>query len=207
MLSISSIDFAYTSPYALVLTQWSAEFPGGVSVVSGDDGCGKTTLLKLLAGELTPQAGQVQRLGQPWHPATDSADVFWVHPDTTRYNTLTPLGYFAQMALRYPHWSTRVQTDVAQALGLQTHVHKTLHMLSAGSRRKVWITAALACGAPLALLDQPLAALDARSIGVLLDLLDDCSAHSTRQWILADHTVAPGLKPDHVVELRRLDGG
>lgn len=38
MLSISSIDFAYASPHTPVLRQWSAEFPGGVSVVSGDDG-------------------------------------------------------------------------------------------------------------------------------------------------------------------------
>jgi ABC-type multidrug transport system ATPase subunit len=203
MLSISKIDFAYMAPHTPVLRQWSAEFPGGVSVVSGDDGCGKTTLLKLLAGALTPQAGHLQRLGQPWRPVADSADVFWVHPRTTRYDALTPLACFAHMARRFPHWDTGVQTDVAQALGLQAHAHKTLHMLSAGSRRKVWITAALACGAPLALLDEPLAALDASSIRVLLDILDDCRAHPSRQWILADHTVAPGLRPDLVVELVR----
>ena len=66
-------------------------------------------------------------------------------------------------------------------------------MLSTGSKRKVWLAAACASGAPLTLLDEPFAALDKTSIRCLLGVLGDAAAQPQRAWVLADYVAPPGV--------------
>jgi energy-coupling factor transporter ATP-binding protein EcfA2 len=74
-------------------------------------------------------------------------------------------------------------------------------MLSTGSRRKVWLAAAFACGAPLTLLDEPFAALDQPSIRFVLSLLQAATTDPLRAWVLADYQAPPGLALACVLEL------
>ena len=66
-------------------------------------------------------------------------------------------------------------------------------MLSTGSRRKVWLAAAFASGAALTLLDQPFAALDKVSMGVITELLQEAAGHPERAWVVADYVAPPGV--------------
>ena len=66
-------------------------------------------------------------------------------------------------------------------------------MLSTGSRRKVWLAAAFASGAGLTLLDQPFAALDKASMGVINELLQKAAGHPERAWVVADYVAPPGV--------------
>ena len=67
-------------------------------------------------------------------------------------------------------------------------------MLSAGSRRKALLAAALASGAALTLLDLPFAALDGAASRVLREVLQDCAEHPTRAFVLADYSVPAGVE-------------
>jgi len=60
-----------------------------------------------------------------------------------------------------------------------------MYMLSTGSKRKVWLAAALASGRPLALLDEPEGALDARSIGCLWKAVQSRTARKGRALLIA----------------------
>jgi ABC-type multidrug transport system ATPase subunit len=60
-------------------------------------------------------------------------------------------------------------------------------MLSAGSRRKVMVVAALASGAIVTLLDQPFAALDLGSVRIIQEFLQEAAEHPSRAWIVADY--------------------
>ena len=82
--------------------------------------------------------------------------------------------------------------DLVEGFALGPHVHKPLYMLSTGSRRKVWLTAALAAGTALTLLDEPFAALDMPSVRFLREALNDASRHASRAWVLADHEAPKG---------------
>ena len=76
---------------------------------------------------------------------------------------------------------------------LGPHLTKPGTMLSAGTRRKVWLAGAFASGAAVTLLDEPFAALDKASIGFVLELLDDAAASSTRAWVVADYEAPRGV--------------
>jgi ABC-type cobalamin/Fe3+-siderophores transport system ATPase subunit len=76
-------------------------------------------------------------------------------------------------------------------------------MLSAGSKRKLWLAAAFACAAPVTLIDEPFAALDRPSSLIILELLEDCVQHPRRHWIVADYSLPKGLNPDQRIELNR----
>ena len=76
-----------------------------------------------------------------------------------------------------------------------------MYMLSAGSRRKVWLSAAFASGAPLVLIDQPFAALDAPSIRLLREVLQEFDGQSRRTCVLADYEAPMGVRVSACIHL------
>jgi ABC-type multidrug transport system ATPase subunit len=170
----------------------SAAWSAGVHGVCGDEACGKTTLLRLLAGEVQPTAGQVSR---------PEGGVFWVDLQGAEHDDATVPACWDALRAQHPRWSTDLLQDLAEALDLTQHLDKRLHMLSAGSRRKVMVAAALASGATVTLLDQPFAALDWRSIRVIQGFLQEAAEHTSRAWIVADHHMPDGVRWASVLNL------
>lgn len=155
----------------------------GLVAVSGEEGTGKTRLLRWLAGESDAQLGQIPR-----------PDGLWLDLSLPGQDELTPREVWNTLRQRCPRWDPALHEDLAQAFRLQPHLGKKLSMLSTGSRRKVALVALLAAGATVTCLDQPFAALDAASACVLRDFLADAADHATRTWVVADYEVDPRLR-------------
>jgi ABC-type multidrug transport system ATPase subunit len=174
----------------------SVAIPPGVSLVRGGEGRGKTTLLRLLAGALAAPGGQFQLRGVDLNaqPQVYRQQVFWADPSSQVHDQHSTMTYFGTLPGRYPAFDLQAAGELAEDLGLSPHLDKPLYMLSTGSRRKVWLTAALASGAAVTLLDEPFAALDRRSVNEVLDLLASAAGHGTRAWVVADY-VAPAEVP------------
>lgn len=168
--------------------QWSA----GVSWVCGDEGCGKTTLLRMLAGDVPPTSGAV---------SMPTGDVFWANLQDAVHDQTSVTECWTTLRQRYPNWHEDLQRDLTNALGMTPHLDKRLNMLSAGSRRKVTLIAALASGATVTLLDQPFAALDTVSVQLVLDFLHEASDHTQRAWIVADYEVPHDFRLADVLNL------
>ena len=162
----------------------SFSWPAGVSWICGDEGTGKTTLLRLLAGDVQPEAGQV---------VAPEGNVFWVDLQDAAHDSTTVQACWDALRRRWPNWNESLLQDLAQELDMQQHADKRLNMLSAGSRRKVMVLAALASGADVTLLDQPFTALDLASIRILHEFLHEAAEHPTRAWIVADYEVPSDL--------------
>ena len=156
----------------------SYTWPAGVSWICGDEGKGKTTLLRLLAGDVQPTAGTITR------PA---GGVFWVDLQGPEHDATTVHTCWENLRASHPRWNEALLQDLAEALDMTRHRDKQLHMLSAGSRRKVMVIAALASGATVTLLDQPFVALDFASIGIIKAFLQDAAEHPSRAWVVADY--------------------
>jgi iron complex transport system ATP-binding protein len=174
-----------------------------MTVLLGPNGSGKTTMIRALAGVISPNSGSVhldatplsslsrsaaarQCAYLPQHTATDFA---------IRVEDAVALG-------RYPHlgsWGAMKKQDyevVAWALervGATALRHRTVPTLSGGERQRVFIARALAQEAPILLLDEPMAALD---IGRQLELMKIlASLHAEGRTILAAlHDLRPALE-------------
>ncbi|WP_236748520.1 ABC transporter ATP-binding protein [Acidovorax carolinensis] len=136
-LQVHGLSFGY--PQCAVLDNFHATLSAGLTLVRGDESCGKTTLLRLLAGELAPQAGRLVLAGLDARTDPDAyrARVFWADPRSDALNDLTPRGWFTGLSQQHGAWdAAALQAHLAGFL-LQTHLDKPLHALSAGSRRKV----------------------------------------------------------------------
>lgn len=175
----------------LLFTDWCAEIPAGVTLIQGGEGRGKTTLLRLLCGELQPQSGTLQCDGP----------VFRTDPRSEAFETVTPLVFFDSMTARYPQFEMGMAHELADELRLTPHLEKSFYMLSAGTKRKVWLAAAFASGAAVTLLDEPFAALDKASIDCVTALLQEASEHVTRAWVVADYAPPHGVSLAQTIDL------
>lgn len=194
-LHIADLHFAY-QPGAVVFNAWSAQLAPGLTVVCGDESTGKTTLLRLLAGELTGR-GQITLGDAPLRPA----DVFWQDPRAAPDGTVAS-DYLRAQAQRWPAWDDTAAQAHIDGLALREHIHKPFFALSNGGRRKVWLTAALASGAPLTLMDEIFAALDTPSIRYLSTALQQTATAAPGRWLLAAHWDAlPGVAHGQVLQL------
>lgn len=156
----------------------------GLTLVCGGDGRGKTSLLRLLVGQIQPSAGQVVRLGGAVH-FSQPADAAW--------DAVVATDWLATQQAQAPAWSASMASKLVRALDLEPHLHKPCYMLSTGSRRKLGVVAAAASGAEVTLLDTPYAALDGRSRQVVDALLREAAVVRERAWVVADFAVPPGL--------------
>jgi len=182
--------------------------PGrGVTALFGPSGCGKTTVLRALAG-LTRAAGRVALGDEVWQ---DDAVGRFV-PTHQR-----PLGYVIQEAALFPHLDVRrnlaygrarangagrqVDLDhVVAMLGIEPLMARRTDTLSGGERQRVAIARALATRPRLLLMDEPLAALDARRKAEVLPYLDRLQADLDIPVVYVSHAVDEVARlADHLV--------
>ncbi len=203
MLSIESLWFRYPNPQVEILANWSGEILPGVTLVQGGDGRGKSTLLRLLAGALPADSGQLRLNGISLKekPNAYRQQLFWMEPRADTFDQLTPSQFFKTVSDRYPGFDAGLIAPLVEGLGLEPHRGKQLFMLSTGSKRKVWLTAAFASGAAVLLLDEPFAALDAPSIAFVKEQLQGISAHAGRAAVIADYAAPGGVPLAGVINL------
>lgn len=203
MLTIEGLSFHYPKPKVELFDKLSITVAPGVTLVQGGDGRGKSTLLRLMAGVLTADAGELQLSGVSLkeQPEAYRRQLFWMEPRSTNFDELTPSQYFETVRGRYPGFETKLIAPLVEGLGLEPHMGKQLFMLSTGSKRKVWLAAGFASGAALLLLDEPFAALDAPSIAFVKERLQDISSHPSRAAVIADYAAPGGVQLASVIDL------
>jgi len=150
----------------LVFAGLSFRLPaGGAVVLTGSNGSGKTSLLRIVAGLLTPAAGRLAWGEQPLSSdvAAHRARLHYVgHRDAIK-SALTPRETLAfSVALRgFPALRAAPAIDRAlAAFALDRTADWPNRWLSAGQRRRLALARLLAAPAPLWLLDEPISTLD-----------------------------------------------
>jgi len=174
----------------------SADIAPGITWVGGDEGTGKTTLLRLLAGTCVPHRGRLVVPGP-------SPRVAWVDPALPQDDRLTVREALAQGLEPFGSGDAALLARLGVELDLQPHLDKALYMLSTGSRRKVGLAITLASGADVLLFDQPFMALDRPSEHALTAYWSDLTASTPRAVVVADYLPPPGAELSGQIDLDR----
>jgi manganese/zinc/iron transport system ATP- binding protein len=162
-----------------VLWDVDATFPvGALSAIVGPNGAGKSTLLRAALGLLPADAGQSLIGGRPARTALDRVAyvpqreaIDWDFPITVR--EVVEMGRYAAAGWfrRVPRSQREIVDECLERVGMGPFADRQIGDLSGGQRQRVFIARALAQRAPLMLLDEPFAGIDARTEASLLDLL------------------------------------
>ena len=185
ILCLQALNFAHDGEPALV-RDWSATLRAGVTLLHGDTGSGKSTLLRLMAGVL-PARGRLTLVGVRLDEdaAAYRRKLFFCDPATAAFDQRTARETTALLGAGDARFSADRWQDLVEGFALAPHLDKPVYMLSTGSRRKLWLAAALASGRALVLLDEPTGGLDAASIGCLWSALARFAGQAERAIVVA----------------------
>jgi iron complex transport system ATP-binding protein len=180
-LSGSDLTLAYDS--RVIASTLDVSIPdGSFTVIVGPNACGKSTLLRALAGLLQPKRGAVVLDGASIssYRAKEVARRLGLLPQTaTAPEGISVADLVARG--RYPHqrllrqWTPEDENQVAAAMeatGVTALADRAVDELSGGQRQRVWMAMALAQQTNILLLDEPTTFLD---IAYQIDLLDMCA--------------------------------
>ncbi|WP_374571622.1 ABC-F family ATP-binding cassette domain-containing protein [Phenylobacterium sp.] len=137
--------------------------------IVGPNGAGKTTLVRLLLGELEPDAGEV-KLGVNLEIAYIDQTRADLKPDMTLKDVLTPLGGDQVLVRGQPK---HVAAYAKEFLFTDAQIRQPVRSLSGGERNRLLLARALATPANLMVLDEPTNDLDMDTLDLLEDLLAD----------------------------------
>jgi sodium transport system ATP-binding protein len=139
--------------------------PGEVLGLLGPNGAGKTTILRMLAGILTPSAGQVLLDGRDVHahPLEARRRIGFLSGDTQLYQRLTPLEvlrFFGQLFEIEPRRLSARIDQLQEELDLKAFATRSCGTLSSGQKQRVNIARAFLHEPDILILDEPTNALD-----------------------------------------------
>ena len=134
----------------------------------GPNGAGKTTTLRMVAGLLQPDAGDISVFGTELSrdPLAAKRKVAWVSDEPMIYDKLTPLEYLEFVSGLWnvePELAEQRSLELINWLGLEPHAMERCGGFSKGMRQKVALAGALVHEPQLIILDEPLTGLDAGS--------------------------------------------
>ncbi len=172
-------------------TQWPLT---GVTALFGRSGCGKTTLLRIIAGLEKVQAGEVSFAGIDWQTARqflaiEKRRLGLVFQEASLLPHLSVTGNLLFGYQRTPEKLRRLQPDVViKMLGLESFLERRVDQLSGGQAQRVALGRALLTSPQLLLLDEPLAALDTQTKREIMPFLSRLASESNIPIVLITHS-------------------
>lgn len=151
----------------------------GVTALFGHSGCGKTTVLRAIAGLTRAKNGYIKLADSIWQ---DEKCFVPPHERAIGY-VFQEASLFAHMSVKknlqfgwskVPSYQQRVQFDeVVELLGIKALLNRAVHKLSGGERQRIAIARALLTSPQLLLMDEPLSALDHSAKQAILPYLEN----------------------------------
>ena len=210
MIEVDRVSFGYDTGRQ-ILSNLSLTFRRGqVTALLGGSGCGKTTLLRLIGGSASPDAGEVRFDGQ----RVDASDKARMYALRRRLGMLfqfgalfTDLTVFDNVA-----FPLREHTDLPEvlirdivlmklnAVGLRGAAPLRISEVSGGMARRIALARAIALDPELIMYDEPFAGLDLISMGVAAKLIRTLNDVTGATSLVVSHDVPECMAiSDHVV--------
>jgi nitrate/nitrite transport system ATP-binding protein len=181
-----------TAPAPVFQDVWFTVRPGEFVCLVGHSGCGKTTILNILAGLDTASAGGILiEEKEIAGPGLDRAVIFQSHALLPWFTVLGNVAFAVRS--RWPGWPRAKVREQArryiELVGLAGAEGKRPAQLSGGMKQRVGIARALAIEPRMLLMDEPFSALDALTRGNLQDEVLRICAETRQTSFMITHDV------------------
>jgi phospholipid/cholesterol/gamma-HCH transport system ATP-binding protein len=198
LVEIRNLHFAYGD--RSILSNLNMDFPRGkVVAVMGGSGCGKTTVLRLIGGQIRPQQGEVKVDGEVVHKL-DTDGLYRLRRKMGmlfQFGALfTDLSVFENVAFplrEHTNLPDELIRDLVlmklNAVGLRNAAMLKPAEISGGMARRVAVARAVALDPELVMYDEPFAGLDPISMGVTANLIKRLNEALGSTSILVSHDV------------------
>jgi NitT/TauT family transport system ATP-binding protein len=176
--------------------------------ILGHSGCGKTTLLNMVAGFEPPTAGRIAVDGAPVAgPGWERAMIFQDYALFPWLTVLDNVAFGLEMKRIDKAERRRIAEHYIALVGLRGFERRLPHQLSGGMRQRVAIARSLSVSPRVLLMDEPFAALDAQNRSVLQDELVRIWRHEPKTVMLVTHSIDEAVKlADRIIVLTRRPG-
>jgi ABC-2 type transport system ATP-binding protein len=167
---------------------------GEIYGLLGSNGAGKSSTMKSVVGLLRPQGGSIRVFGfDPVEQGVETKRQIGYVPETPLlFDALSAkefLEFVASVRAIDAETATRRLENFAKAFQIEAELHQPIGLLSMGTRQKVLFMAALLHRPGLLVLDEPLHALDPRSVRIARDLLRQHASSGAGGVLLSTHAM------------------
>ena len=187
--------------------------PGGMTVLFGRSGSGKTTILRAMSGLISPTSGTIRWRGE---------SIAGLHQDELTRRRAGFLGYADQQSSLIPRFTAlenvllaavpghqvKRRAEAAEELlarvGLSERSHHRVDVLSGGERQRVCLVRALLMDPAVLVADEPTASLDRATADSIITLLAERAAQG-RTVLTASHDLHVVQATDHSVDVERIE--
>ena len=206
-IAFERVAFAYNGN-GRVLDDMSFRVGAGRTIaLVGPSGCGKTTILKLLCGFVEPSEGVVRLYGDPMESLNLASA-----RDHISLMAQDPFLFPVTIAENIAHGRSGASREEIESAARAAHAHGFISefpdgydtqvgelggRLSVGQRQRICLARMVLKDAPILLLDEPTAALDAESEAIVLEALD-CLAEG-KTTILVSHRLSTLQRADEIL--------
>jgi len=185
VIEIRNLSFAYEDQLVLEDVNLIVEEKDFFAII-GPNGGGKSTLLKLILGLLTPQQGKIKVLGKP---PQKSRDKIGYVPQNTNINTDFPIkvievvlmGHIGERKPLFGYGKDEIACamGVLAQVGMEKFANEKIGSLSGGQRQRVMIARALCAHPRILILDEPTASIDPQGQKEIYQLLEQLNKQMT----------------------------
>ena len=216
MLDVRSISKSFGAIRALTDVSFSVD-AGEVVGLMGDNGAGKSTVVKLIAGNFPPSEGEIVVDGKTCHfhrPIEARAEgIEVVYQDLALADNLTAAqNVFLGRELKKGFWPLRIldkQAMIKRAgelfaeLKSETRPRDLVRKMSGGQRQAVAIARTRLSNAKLILMDEPTAAISVRQVAEVLELIRRLKARGVSVMLISHRMPDVFAVCDRIIVLRR----
>lgn len=202
VLRADKISFSYDG-ITPTLRDVSFDLHEGESLgVLGPNGGGKTTLMKIVVGLLTPQSGAIYFDGKKAEKTHYPHHCFSYVPQHSELNPILPVKVSEYMGLAkaiYKNVTEKEMDDLLDLVGILHKKDSLISRLSGGEKQRVLLARALVNHPKLLLLDEPTKGLDSNGQDQLLAIIEKIKQRDKTAVMIVDHNINQIMRHCHKI--------
>ena len=198
IVEFDKVYFGYTSEYILKNISFSVNEGDFVSII-GSNGAGKSTILKLILGELNQNKGEIKIFGENikkfnrWnHIGYLEQNAYYkiLNFPATVYETVMSNMFYDIGLFKFPNKNHRAKVIKSlELLGMEKYSNRIISKLSGGQIQRVFLARTLVANPKILILDEPTNGVDRETVDIIYNILSDLNKSKNISIIMVTHDI------------------